>query len=314
MNNQSAVIKKLGSDDFEHIFNEKLSPYVKNCISEYIFEYSEIDCEERDYLILKIFKTLIAPDITKAGAHRLDEWERGWGENLDALDDKASNALDQIIPGYFNKYNIVRWGGRFIQPITEKFEKNSLSIILDWLFDRYLRDAQEVYEFGCGTGHNLLRARSVNKNAKLWGLDWTTSSQKIINKLRESGIDKNIYSHNFDYFKPDLEFKLAKNSIVYTVASLEQIGDRWEKFVDYLLNSKPSLCIHVEPIGELLNSEVLLDHLSIEYFKKRNYLFGFLDGLRKLESEGRVKIHREQRTHIGSLFIEGYSIVIWSPV
>ena len=58
---------------------------------------------------------------------------------------------------------------------------------------------------------------------------------------------------------------------------------------------------------------VLIDNLSIKYFKKRNYLDGFLSGLRELEAQEKLTIHDIKRTHIGSLFIEGYSVVVWSP-
>lgn len=93
----------------------------------------------------------------------------------------------------------------------------------------------------------------------------------------------------------------------------EKIGARWDKFIQYILRNRPKLCIHIEPVAELLDSGKLIDYLSIEYFKKRNYLEGFLNGLRQLEKEGKVRIHRAQRTYIGSLYIEGYSVVVWSP-
>ena len=313
MNKQNDAVKTLGVEDFQEVFGEILSDYVKGCIKEYQFEYGEIASEEFQALLLKIVKTLNSDQVVRAGEHRLDEWEKGWGENLNLIE-SGSSTVNNLIPKYFEKYNVVRWNGRFIQPLTERFEKNSLSIILDWIFDKKLRGVNSIYEFGCGTGHNLFRVRAVNKEAKLWGLDWASSSQKIINKMREDGVDENIFSHNFDYFKPDIAFELDADSVIYTVASLEQIGSNWKSFVDYLLLKRPKLCIHIEPIGELLSQDVLLDYLSVEYFKKRNYLDGFLDGLRALEKEGKVKIHRQQRTYIGSLFIEGYSLVIWSPI
>lgn len=313
MTESSKIKNKLVASDFSTVFGENLSEYVQECIAGYDFEYVEIDKQERDNLILKIIKTLLSDEVVEAGEQRIEEWESGWGENLRELD-SIKDLSDKIIPKYFNKYNVVRWNNRFIQPITDKFEKNSLSVILDWLFDKYLRNASQIYEFGCGTGHNLFRARSVNPTAKLWGLDWTIASQKIIKKIAAMGVDKNIDAHNFDYFKPDYAFKLAPDSIVFTVASLEQIGDKWSPFVDYLIENKPALCIHVEPIAELLDQNILLDFLSVEYFKKRNYLSGFLSGLRNLEAAGKLKILNEQRTYIGSLFIEGYSVVIWKPV
>jgi SAM-dependent methyltransferase len=247
-----------------------------------------------------------------SGEHRRDQWEAGWRENLD-LFLRQPNDVGLIIPNYFNKYGAIRWRGRYIRPLSEQFEYRSLAIIQDWLFDQYLRDAAAIYEFGCGTGINLLRARQVNPGASLWGLDWVTSSQQIIEQLAGSGIDSNIRGHRFDYFDPDGSFRLASDSFVYTVASLEQVGARWDKFVDYILHNRPRLCVHIEPIAELLNPDKFIDYLSIEYFKKRNYLKGFLSGLRRLEQEGKVRILRAQRTYIGSLFIEGYSVVVWAP-
>jgi hypothetical protein len=306
-------IKKLTTKDFSEAFNTNINDYVSERINEYSFEYREISNEEKDDLILKIIKTLNQDDIVKAGAERVDEWNEGWGENLDEIL-KSGSDVKKLTPKYFDKYNVIRWDNKFIQPVSEKFEKNSLSIILDWVFDEYARTADAIYEFGCGTGHNLLRARQVNRKAVLWGLDWAESSQKIIEKLRSDGVDKHIFGHNFDYFKPDQSFNLQENSILYTVASLEQIGSNWQGFLEYALDKKPRLCIHIEPIGELLSDNILMQYLSKQYIKKRNYLDGYLDGLRKLELDGKIKIHKQQRTRIGSLFIEGYSLIIWSPL
>jgi hypothetical protein len=144
-------------------------------------------------------------------------------------------------------------------------------------------------------------------------LDWAASSQKIIRRLARNGVDRNIFAHRFDFFDPDNSFNLEKNSIVYTSASIEQTGTQYKRFLEYLLRQRPALCIHIEPIAELLDENHLLDYLSIQYFKKRKYLSGYLDHLRKLEKQGQIKIHRAQRTYIGSLFIEGYSVIVWSP-
>ena len=41
---------------------------------------------------------------------------------------------------------------------------------------------------------------------------------------------KNIYGYKFDYFNPNPKFIIEKNSIVLTVASLEQTGEEFEKY------------------------------------------------------------------------------------
>ena len=305
------ALKRLTAADFEEVFNDTLSRYVKRKIKEYDFCYSDLTSTERDAWIRKIVDVLLAPSIEEAGEHRLEQWEKGWRENLVELE--ASSRVEAITPGYFGKYNVLRWKQEFIKPAYKDFERNSLAIIQDWLFDKYMRNAATVYEFGCGTGHNLFRVRNVNPKAKIWGLDWATSSQRIIQKLVRNGVDRNFFAHRFDLFNPDESFNLEDDSIVYTVASIEQVGIRYKGFLEYLLRQRPALCIHIEPIAELLDENNLLDYLSIQYFKKRKYLSGYLDHLRGLEKQGQLKIHRAQRTYIGSLFIEGYSVIVWSP-
>ena len=309
----TVLLKKkcLRPEDFIRSFEPNLSEYVQQKIEEYNFNYSEISIKEHNECILKIIKTLLSDDIIKSGEHRIDHWEKGWFENLEKFEQLP--ALAAIIPAYYDKYHILRWHQRFIKPQSEKFELNMLTIILDWLADKYMRETAAVYEFGCGTGHHLLHVRSINMKADLWGMDWVDSSQKIIRNCAQLLPDKKLFAHKFDYYYPDYDFKMKQDSVVYTVASLEQIGNKYDKFINYILLNNPKLCIHIEPISELLDENNLLDYLSIEYFKKRNYLSGFLSRLRQLEDEKCIKIILAQRTYIGSLFIEGYSVIVWTP-
>lgn len=301
----------LTAPDFESLFNETLSLSVKERIKRYGLRYENITPEERDVCLQKIVSVLSSEDVICSGEHRREQWEKGWGQNLDDL--SISGKIDAMIPRYFGKYEINRLRQEFIKPVSENFEYNMLGVILDWLFDKYLKDHEYIYEFGCGTGHNLVRLRSFNSNANLWGLDWAESSQVVINEYARINSDKKLFAQKFDYFNPDFNLKLKQGSAIYTVASLEQIGSKYHSFIDYLLKNKPSICIHVEPIEELLDQGNLLDYLSICYFKKRNYLSGYLTYLKDLESKGKAKIIKAQRNYVGSFFIEGYSIVIWTP-
>ncbi|MBL7057790.1 hypothetical protein ISS03_00475 [Patescibacteria group bacterium] len=304
--------KKLITVDFEKAFGEKLSSYVEEKIKQYDFTYTDFTQEERDYWLRRAVDILLDPNLEFSGEHRRDQWEVGWGQNLSLLE--KEDVMQSINPHYFGKYPILRFCQKFIKPISSNFEVNSLYVIQHWLFDQYLRDSDSIYEFGCGTGHNLFNVQEINTTAKIWGLDWANCSQDIIRKLVADGMAKNFYAHNFDYFKPDENFKLGTNSAIYTVASLEQIGTDFKPFVEYILKNKPNICIHIEPFNELLDEKNLLDYLSLRYFKKRRYVNGFIDHLHELEANGKIKIIREQRSFIGSFFIDGYTVVVWSPI
>lgn len=299
MNNDQIQISQ---QDFAAVFQDSLSVFVKTKIKNFDFLARKVSVQDRDKILLKIMKTLLDPKLIKAGKHRQDQWEKGWAENKES-----------IIPRYFGKYGVVRWKQQFLNPISSNFEYNMLATIQYWLFDKYLRSKSSIYEFGCGTGHNLLRVREVNPQASLWGLDWAHSSQEILKKISIRKSDSKLHAFNFDFFNPDTNFKLNKDSAIFTVAALEQVGENFDKFIDYLLINKPEICLHIEPIAELLDSDNLVDFLSIEYFKKRKYLNGYLSKLKDLEKIGKIKIHKAQRSFIGSLYIEGYSIIVWSP-
>lgn len=251
---------------------------------------------ETEKVIIHILETLLDNSVPFSGAHRRKQWEKGWGENLES---------GNITPKYFGKYKVQRLNGKFVEGKGKDYEQTMLYSIVDGLAKKYLAACPDVYEFGCGTGHNLWRIKEINPHATLHGFDWTKSSNRIVKAM---GFD----SHNFDYFHPSA-VKLAPNSGVYTVASLEQVGTNFKKFVAYLLKNKPSVVVNIEPIPELLDSTKLIDYLSIQYMHKRQYLRGYLTYLEELEKQGKIKILEARRSGIGSLFIDGYSIVVWSP-
>ena len=302
---------RLTPQDFESVFGEPLGEAARKRIEEYGFEYATLETEDSDACFRRIEKAINNPNVVASGEKRLEEWENGWGQNLSEL--KVNRDIESLIPYYYWKEAVVRWRGDFIIEHEDLFEYHALIEIEDWIFRKYLSEVSSIYEFGCGTGHNLLRARHANSNANLWGLDWTETSWEIIREMVKSGILHAARGARFDFFNPDAERTLDKNSGVYTVAALEQVGTRFVPFVEYLIAQRPAVCVHIEPIAELLDESNLLDRLTLAYMKKRNYLSGFLTYLREQEKKGRVVIHWAQRTHIGGLFTESNSVVVWSP-
>ncbi len=295
---------RLKTKDFTEVFQEKLSLWLQRKIYQLGLIYRPISETEKEQYLLAVIREILETDLPRAGPQRLKRWEKGWKENL--VDLRTKKPVEAVIPHYFGKHPMIRFKQDFIKPLSKNFEYHSLALITYWLLEKYFKSAAIIYEFGCGTGHNLLRAREVNQGAEIWGLDWARSSQKIIRKL-------GFKVAGFDLFKPNKQFKLRPNSNVLTVAAVEQLGKRFKPIVQYWLKNKIKLCVNIEPINELLDKDNLLDYLSIEYAKKRNYVAGYLIYLKQLEKQGKIIIHRAQRTYIGSLFIDGYSVIVWSP-
>ena len=84
--------------------------------------------------------------------------------------------------------------------------------------------------------------------------------------------------------------------------------------ISFLLSKRPEICIHMEPIDELLDDDKLIDSLSIKYFRKRKYLNKFLPYLEELEEKGIIEIIKKQRIFSGSYFTEGHSLIVWRVI
>ena len=176
------------------------SKWLQNEYRKLDFSYRSLTSIERDESLIQTVSALLS-ELPTAGVHRQNDWESGWGQNLEDLERNSDET--SIIPRYFNKFNLVRWRQELIAPVHKNMEHQMLGFILDWISDEFLADFSNIYEFGAGTGHNLLRFRKRNDSATLWGLDWARSSQNIIQRIAERREDSNIRASYFDYFNPD---------------------------------------------------------------------------------------------------------------
>ena len=146
----------------------------------------------------------------------------------------------------------------------------------------------------------------------LHGLDWVESSKNILDRLSPK-FGGRLHGHIFDMFSPNPEIPFGSTSALFTAGALEQLGTRFDVFLDFILQRKPQICVHLEPIYELYNEDVLFDYVAARFSLARNWLRGFLPRLNELESQGLIEIIKVKRT-VGSFFHDGYSIVVWRPI
>jgi len=281
--------------------------------SKMSFNLETLSSQERREVLDNIRSELAGGRFLRSGPERASQWSEGWGENLKLLLDSEVKDFSSLVPKYFGKYPFVRLEGRHLKvPLHEGMESSLLSFLVDSLihFSRKNLEITQVWEFGCGTGHHLLRIRRNHPDLKLVGLDWAESSQQLISAIATETNDRELIGINFDLFNPREDLDPGDAAVFLTVASLEQIGDQHEQFLSFVLSKGPDLVIHVEPIAELLGSSDE-EQLSIQYFRARNYLSGYLSALQRLESQGCIEILAAERTGLGSHFIEGYSVVVW---
>jgi SAM-dependent methyltransferase len=272
--------------------------------------YENIKDKDYEDYILNYIK-ILSTDLVKAGKDRSIQWEDGWLENFQLF--QKSGQFTDLIPKYHSKNDIAKINGKIVKTYSEYFDYYLNSFFVDSILLKYADQYGKIFDFGCGTGYHLFRLERYDPSKQYFGLDWTKASQSIIESYSKHQNKTNITGINFNYFDPDYSVDV-KDSLIYTVASLEQIGENHDKFIDFILKKKPGLCINFEPIEEVLDENNLIDYLTIKYFNKRNYLKNYLTKLKSLEKEGKVEILSIKRLNYGSKFIEGHTLIIWKPI
>jgi hypothetical protein len=301
--------------DFAHAFGvtpEEIYPPVRELIARSDFRYDPLDPPERDQVIQEIRAKLDANAFSKVGAHRQKVWEKGWSENLEEFAQKGY-ALEKLVPRFVRPNPIVRLNQQFVRAHDPQFEYRFFSVFRLWLFLRYLTDAEAVYEFGCGSGYNLVALAELHPQMKLYGLDWAESAVQLVNLIAQTHVP-NLQGRRFDFFALDPGLKLSPRSVALTMCALEQVGPRFEEFLQFLLRQSPLLCINMEPMLDLYDPKNPVDDLAIRYHTQREYLNGYLARLGQLAAEGRIEILKLQRLRFGSLYHEGYSYVVWKSL
>ena len=262
---------------------------------------------EKDDAILRQLKRLKEDKKKVAVPERTEVWENGWSENYEEF--KKTLDLSCLTPKYFN-ITECRYNQEFVKNDGYAFNDVLHRIVRRYIFYRYMSDFSDIYEFGCGTSANLVDLARIYPNKRLHGMDLTYASGKIIKLLNEN-LGYNIEGRQFDFTKPDFSLDLKENSCIYTFSALEQTYDLWEPFFEYLIEKKPKLCVHLEPIEEFYDDNNLLDYLALEFHRKRHYLKGFYTKLQEFEKEGVIEILEKRRLYYGSCNDECSGFIVW---
>ena len=301
-------------EDFARSFGTTVEDIPDDCkelIVKTDFRYKKVEGKERDKVLLDVLKKIESGQLNVVGKEKKDVWEKGWSENLQNFKERSYD-INELIPNYYRPDRVLRIYRNYASTADPNFEFNFFKVFRLWLFKKYLKDVESIYEFGCGPGHNLVALAELYPEKEIHGLDWAVASRDLANKIAE--VHKyNITGHLFDMFSPDETLEITNNSAILTFGALEQLGRDYESFLQFLLKKSPILCLNVEPFHELYDKDNLLDYVAIKYQEKRRYLSGYLDRLWQLENEGEIEILKTQRMLFGSLYYDGWSFVIWKP-
>lgn len=273
------------------------------------FRYQALEKPERDATILRVLRRLESGEVTRVGEHRQEVWERGWEENLEAYS-REGFALESLLPRFIRPEPMIRVDADFVRAENPRFEFEFHDVVRRWICRRFMQGVSAVYEFGCGSSYNLVACAEELPGVRLVGLDWAMSAVRLASLIGEKR-NLPLVGKRFNLFDPDSALEIGPGDAALTICALEQVGPKHGAFVDYLLEKRPAVCVHMEPIVDFYEQENLVDHLAIRFHNSRGYLSGFLGHLRDLESSGRIELIEARRLRFGSLFHEGYSVVAW---
>ena len=307
-------IQEVTLEDFAQSFGTTIADIPNDCrelIAKTDFRYRTLEGEERDKLLLHVLKKIESDQQIAAALERRATWEKGIAENFQDFI-KSGYDLNKLAPKFIRPNQVIRLDRNYIMPSNPNFELDYFSVFRLWLFGKYLKDFESIYEFGCGTGFNLAVLAQLYPEKKLHGLDFVPSSVDLVNKLGEV-YNWKMTGHLFNMFSPDENFEIGDNSAVFTIVSIEQLASNFEAFLQFLLKCAPELCIHVEPTIELYDENNLIDYLALKFHRKRGYTEKYLIRLRELEAQNKIEILKVKRLFFGSLYHEGYSHIIWRP-
>lgn len=307
-------ILTLTADDIARFFGITTNEFTEDCRQLIVgsdFRYRRLNAIERDNVLLHVLKRINASDLTVAGKEGKERWERGWNEILKNFKESDCD-INYLVPQYIRPKQVIRLDGDYAEPQGVNFELDYYNVFRRWLFWTYLGDVDSIFEFGCGTGYNLIELAKIFPKKELHGLDWVSAPKEIL-RLTAQKYGYNVTGHVFDMFEPDETLLFREGAAILAIGALEQLGTNFEPFIQFVLRRKPALFVHVDSVLELYDENTLFDYFAVKFDRRRNYLEGYLTRLRELEKDGIIEILKVHKSRFGSLFHDGYSLIVWRP-
>ncbi len=305
---------EVSKTEFEKIFllkNEKLEKNAIDILNKKNLKFCNISEDEKEKIKLFILKKVYGNELWVSGNKKRYIWERGWRQNL--LLFKKNKNTDSLTPKFLGSKRYLRYEKSWIKPNNKNFEFDLIEVYRTHIFKKYFFNVKNIYEFGCGSAQHIVRLGELFPDKNIFGLDWAKSSIDILKNLSLKK-NKNFKGILFDMFNPNNKKKIHNNSAFLTVGALEQLGKNFRPFLNYMLKKKPKVVVHFETMDEFYNENSLFDYLAKIYDRKRNYLSGYFEALKKLEKQKKIKIMRVKKIDFGSMMHDSYSTIVWRTV
>ena len=266
---------------------------------------------KKEEILLEILKKFVSDSQVVGSLERRQVWESGWEDNLNAF---VSSNFDRstLVPKFIRPSKVLRYKSDFIVPLNDSFELEFYTLLRRWFSLKYFDSVETIYEFGAGTGFNLLDIAEIYPDKNLIGSDFVMPSVSLLNTIG-TALSKKISGVLFDMRKPNYNLKLIPGSGIFTFGALEQLAGDVDAVLEFFVSQEPAVCVHIEPDADFYNKDNLNDYLGYIFQTRRGYTHGLGKKLSKLQERGLINLIHSRRLGFGSLMMEGYNLFVWSP-
>ena len=311
---ETTLWRRITPELFSSLFSvegQTLFPSTLRALEKADTRFREASQAEYERHLLNYFALLQREEIIRDTAQNYEAWLRGWTLNLNEIL-AAGPSAETCKPKYFRGSEFLRWRKGLVVTPNPQLEHDLFVVARHQIFNYWLRDYSAVHELGCGSCGNLWLLQEIFPDKTIRGYDWVEPSCKIASEIgRHTGRD--VAGARLNFLEPPAKLAIEPNAAVISIHALEQIGDQFGPLLQSILNSKPALVLHYEPILDLYDPANVLDALARWYSEKRRYLKGFLPALHKLRDEGKIEILQEHRPGLGGILHE-MSLIVWRPI
>lgn len=234
-------------------------------------------------------------------------WDEGWREAFNNYQQDGS-----LVAGFTHPTTMVNVDGTYFRPIDSNFEINYQALIRSYVLDTYFEDCTAFIEFGSGSGINLVAAAKRLPSVRIIGSDFVPAAVELHNAIAaKTGYP--IESYLFDMRAPISHHAFPKGSSVLTYGSVEQLGNNFQPFLDFLLEMQPKVVVHVETDSSFLLDGKLPDFIAKSYSEVRGYPNQFLGRLLEMQNEERIRIVTTERSVAYPGLTPGNNLFVWVP-
>ena len=240
-------------------------------------------------------------------AEREEVWEKGWREALDGF-----HRDGQLVAAFTHPTSLVNVDGAYFRALDPNFEVNYQALLRSVVLEEYFADCTGFVEFGAGTGINLVAAAQRLPSVRIIGSDFVPAAVELHRAIAiKTGLQ--IESEIFDMRAPANPERFPEGSSVLTYGSVEQLGNNFVPFLDFLLQMRPRVVVHLETDTSFLREGNVADFISRWYAEERGYPSRFLGHLRAMEDECHIRIVTAERSIAYPGLTPGNNLVVWVP-